>query len=180
MFSLKKLNILIFIEEDEEEEEFEDAEEMEEEDEDETFDPSTKDKKTKFGETNHYCAVSLKTNGVLVPGNSELQAKYREKLYRFSSEESKAQFIEDPELYLPKKNERLKAPATRMIIIGPRGSGKSTQARILANKLDLFHVKFRDYLQELVVGKTKKFLEPEKEEDRDEEEEEDDEDEDRE
>ena len=57
-------------------------------------------------------------------------------------------------------------PATRILITGARGSGKSTQARILAETLDLFHIKFRDYLQELVIGKTKKFLEPEREEDR--------------
>ena len=69
-------------------------------------------------------------------------------------------------------------PATRILITGARGSGKSTQARILAEKLDLFHVKFRDYLQELVIGKTKKFLEPEREEDREEDEEEEEEEED--
>jgi adenylate kinase family enzyme len=62
--------------------------------------------------------------------------------------------------------------------MGPRGAGKSTQARLIANKLDLFHVKFRDYLQELIIGKTKKFIEQEREEDREEEEEEEEEDDD--
>lgn len=52
---------------------------------------------------------------------------------------------------------------------------------MLADKLDIFHVKFRDYLQEMIVGKVKKRIEPEKEEDRefmeDDEEEEEEEDE---
>ncbi len=87
-------------------------------------------------------------------------------------------FLEDPEAYLPKKNNRLHPPASRFIIIGPRGSGKSTQARLLAQKLDLFHLKFRDFLQEMIVGKSKKFLEPEREEDKEEEEEEEEEDDD--
>jgi shikimate kinase len=51
-------------------------------------------------------------------------------------------------------------------VIGPRGSGKTTQARFLAQKLDLFHFKFREYLQELIIGKTKRIIEPEKEEDK--------------
>ena len=50
--------------------------------------------------------------------------------------------------------------------MGPRGSGKSTQARMMADKLDLFHVKFRDYLQEMVMGKSRRLLEPEREEDK--------------
>ena len=56
--------------------------------------------------------------------------------------------------------------------MGARGSGKSTQARFLADQLDLFHVKFRDYLQEMIIGKTKRFIEPEKEEDKEPEDEE--------
>ena len=46
-----------------EEEEVDEGEEMEEEEEDEVFDPAAKDKKTKFGETSHYCPVSYITQG---------------------------------------------------------------------------------------------------------------------
>lgn len=52
------------------------------------------------------------------------------------------------------------------MIVGPRGSGKSTQARMIADKLNLFHIKFRDFLQELIIGKVKKPIEPEREEDK--------------
>lgn len=47
----------------------------------------------------------------------------------------------------------------------------------MADKLDLFHIKFRDYLQEMIIGKTKKRIEPEREEDKELIEEEEDEDE---
>ena len=50
--------------------------------------------------------------------------------------------------------------------MGARGTGKSTQARLLAEQLNIFHIKFRDYLQEMIVGKMKRFVEPEKEEDK--------------
>ena len=92
--------------EDEDEEADEDEEGAEEEDDEDTFDPSVKDKRTKFGETNHYCPVSYKTNGILVPGNADIQLKYRERMYRFSNEETRASFLENPEFYLPKRNER--------------------------------------------------------------------------
>jgi hypothetical protein len=139
--------------------------EEEEEDED-NFDPSLKDKKQNFGETNYFCPVTLYKRGILVPGNPELQCKYREKIYRFNNEESKQAFFDNPETYLPNGKKKIKIPAPRIFILGPRGSGKSTQARLLANKLDVFHIKFRDYLQELIIGKTKKYVEPERDEDK--------------
>jgi YHS domain-containing protein len=149
-----------------EEEEEEQQEEEEEDEEDDNFDPILKDKKTQFGETNHYCPVTLFNEGILMPGNPELQGKFREKIYRFASEDCKASFLENPEHYLPSGNKRVKIPAPRILILGPRGSGKTTQARYLAERLDLFHIKFRDFLQEMIIGKTKKMCEPEKEEDK--------------
>ncbi len=59
-----------------------------------------------------------------------------------------------------------KIPPPRILVMGVRGSGKSTQARFLADRLNVFHVKFRDYLQELIIGKTKKRIEPEHEEEK--------------
>lgn len=37
---------------------------------------------------------------------------------------------------------------------------------MIADKLNLFHIKFRDFLQELIIGKVKKPIEPEREEDK--------------
>lgn len=95
------------IEEDEDDEENEGEDDIEEEiDDDENenvYDPTLKDKQIRFGDTNHYCPVSLYSRNVLVPGNPEIQCKYREKIYRFSSEESKNMFIENTGRYLPSK-----------------------------------------------------------------------------
>jgi len=53
-------------------------------------------------------------------------------------------------------------------LLGPRGAGKTTHGRHLAKKLGLFHIQFRERLQELVIAKTKKKVVPEREEEPDE------------
>lgn len=58
-------------------------------------------KKT-LGDTNYFCPVVLKENGVLWPGNPEIAARYREKNYYMSSNENRDKFLLDPEIYLPK------------------------------------------------------------------------------
>ncbi|CAF0775596.1 unnamed protein product [Brachionus calyciflorus] len=155
---------------DKDDEEEEDFEEGEDEADENIFDPTLKEKKISFGESGHYCPVTLYSKNILVPGNPEYQCKYRERFYRFSSEENKKAFFENPLKYLPNSRKKLKIPPPRFLVLGPRGSGKSTQARYLAEKLNIFHVKFRDYLQELIIGKTKKRIDTERDEDREEEE----------
>lgn len=90
-----------------EEQEREEQEEEGGDEEDDVFDPILKDKKTQFGETSHYCPVSLHHNGILVPGNPEIQSKFREKVYRFQNEEAKNAFNENPEAYLPSGRKRI-------------------------------------------------------------------------
>lgn len=101
-------------EQEEAEEERDDFEEEEEEDEGEeegdesSFDQSLKEKKVSFGETSHYCPVALSKRGVLIPGNPEFQCKYRERFYRFSSDEAKQSFFENPDNYLPNSRKKSK------------------------------------------------------------------------
>ena len=47
-------------------------------------------------------------------------------------------------------------PPLRVFLFGPRGSGKTVVGRELAGKMGLFHVAFRDYLQEQILPKMKK------------------------
>lgn len=108
-----------------------DEEEMEEEEEDEEddvkFDPaaSAHDRKLPFGVTCHYCPVSLQTKGVLAPGMVDIQCKYREKLFRFVSDEARQQFMHAPEKFLPNpRRPMVDVPPTRILILGPRGSGE--------------------------------------------------------
>lgn len=53
-----------------------------------------------MGDTKHFCPVALKENFVLQPGTPEEAAKYREKIYYFSSPEAKEKFLEQPEEYV--------------------------------------------------------------------------------
>ena len=48
-----------------------------------------------------------------------------------------------------------------MLILGPKGAGKSLHGRQLANKLGVFHIQYRLRLQELVMAKTKRRIGPE-------------------
>jgi YHS domain-containing protein len=150
----------------EEEAEEGEEEEGEEEDEENFFDPSVRDKKLLLGETCHYCPVTLHTKQILAPGSVDFQSKYREKTYRFVSDEARGLFLENPQNFLPNPRKRVDLPPPRILVLGPRGSGKSVQSRQLADKFNLFHVKFRDYLQEMIIGKVKKRCEPEREEDK--------------
>ena len=43
-----------------------------------------------------------------------------------------------------------------MFLLGPRGSGKTLVGRELAGKLGVFHIAFREYLQEQILSKMKR------------------------
>lgn len=85
------------MDQDEEEEDFTADEDFEEDEEEDA------NKKKPFGETAHYCPVMLKERNVLWPGSSETAVKYREKVYFMSTSEAQEQFLENPEMYLPKE-----------------------------------------------------------------------------
>ena len=87
------------MDEDEEEEDLEEEEEFDEEDENDVFNKDLGRKQ--FGDTKHYCPVMLKEKGVLWPGVAEYAAKYRERVYFFSSLDCRRQFLDDPTQYLP-------------------------------------------------------------------------------
>lgn len=42
-----------------------------------------------------------------------------------------------------------------MCLLGTHGAGKTTCARQVADKLGIFHIQFEEYLQELILPKTK-------------------------
>ncbi|XP_058939170.1 adenylate kinase 9 [Kogia breviceps] len=140
-------------------EELEEEEEEEEENED-----RIKEKRRHLGDTKHFCPVALKENFILQPGSTEEAAKYREKIYYFSSPEAKEKFLEQPEEYVA-HDEPLKAPPLRICLLGPHGSGKTVCGRQLAEKLGIFHIQFEEFLQEKLMLKTEKKVGPEFEDD---------------
>ena len=56
-------------------------------------------KRKPWGDSAHFCPLALLEQGVLWPGNQDTAAKYRERLYYFSSEEAKEQFTVSPKEY---------------------------------------------------------------------------------
>ncbi|XP_061900631.1 adenylate kinase 9-like isoform X1 [Entelurus aequoreus] len=126
----------------------------EEEDEGESESSGDVTPKRAFGETYHFCPVVLQRQNTLMPSIDEIAARYREKVYYFSSVEAREDFILNPEEFVA-RTELLKPPALRIFLLGCRGSGKTTQGEWLAKKLGLFHVQFREQLQMLLVAKTK-------------------------
>ncbi|KAL9969395.1 hypothetical protein ACROYT_G021608 [Oculina patagonica] len=152
------------MDQDEEEEDFAEEEEEEEEEEEDIY---NKDKKKIFGDTNHHCPVMLKDKFVLWPGIPECAAKYRERTYFFSSMEARGTFLEDPENYLP-SDKPLEPPPIRLLIVGPKGAGKTLHGRQLAKQMGVFHISFKDRLQELIIAKTKKRIGPEYDDDEEE------------
>ncbi|KAB5539635.1 hypothetical protein PHYPO_G00091290 [Pangasianodon hypophthalmus] len=106
-----------------------------------------------LGETDKYCPVVLREKGTLVTCTNDIAAKYREKVYYFSSSTAWEKFMQTPELYAP-TTQLLKPPALRIFLLGVRGSGKTTHGHWLAQQLGLFHLQFRERLQELILAKT--------------------------
>lgn len=53
-------------------------------------------------------------------------------------------------------------------MIGPKGAGKTLHGRNLAKQMGVFHISFKDRLQELIIAKTKKKIGPEYDDDEDE------------
>nr|XP_032603164.2 adenylate kinase 9 isoform X3 [Taeniopygia guttata] len=142
-------------EEEEGEEEEEKGEEGEEEEDEETI----QQKKRHMGDTNHFCPVSLKENFVLYPGLQEYAAKYKEKIYYFSTSEYRDKFLKNPEEYVA-HNEPLQAPPLRVCLLGVHGAGKTTCSREITDRLGIFHIQFEEYLQELILPKTKRKVGP--------------------
>ncbi|XP_072102423.1 adenylate kinase 9 isoform X1 [Mobula birostris] len=147
-------------EEAEEEGAEEEEEEMEEELEEEEDEVAAQRKSRQMGESKHYCPVALKEKSVLLPGDQDCAARYREKYYYFSNPDARDKFLKSPEDYINEK-EPLKAPPLRLFIFGARGSGKTTHSRWLANKLDIFHIQFTELLQERIMRKAKRKIGPE-------------------
>ena len=51
-------------------------------------------------------------------------------------------------------------PPVRMLLLGPKGSGKTLHGRLLAKKFGVLHISFKDRLQELIIHKMKKKIGP--------------------
>ncbi|XP_030091870.2 adenylate kinase 9 isoform X1 [Serinus canaria] len=163
-FAEEEQDLAAEAENEEEEEEVEEEEEEEEGEEEEEDEEKIKQKKRHMGDTKHFCPVSLKEDFVLYPGLQENGAKYKEKIYYFSTSDNRDKFLNNPEEYVA-HNEPLQAPPLRVCLLGIHGAGKTTCAREITDKLGIFHIQFEEYLQELILPKTKRKVGPSYDED---------------
>ncbi|KAJ8009601.1 hypothetical protein DPEC_G00090590 [Dallia pectoralis] len=142
---------------DEEEEDAQAMAELEKpEDPEEEGEPETEEEtvfRRAMGDTQHFCPVALKDNGVLIPCLDDYAARYREKTYYLSSTEAKDRFLLSPDSYVS-HTQLLQVPAPRILMLGVRGSGKTVHGKWLAEQLGLFYIQFRELLQELILAKT--------------------------
>ncbi|XP_066463784.1 adenylate kinase 9 isoform X2 [Eleutherodactylus coqui] len=145
--------------------ELEAGEEEEEgkEEEEEEAEEDDNDKKKHYGDSKHFCPVALKDKNMLHPGQVDYAAIYREKTYHCSNSEARKKFLENPQNYVAYE-EPLQAPPLRLLLIGTSGSGKTVHSRWLAGKLEIFHIQFKERLQEIMLSKLEKKIGPEFEE----------------
>ncbi|XP_019849767.1 PREDICTED: adenylate kinase 9-like [Amphimedon queenslandica] len=128
--------------------------EEEEEEEDEEREAMEAKKRKPWGDSYHFCPVALFESNVLWPGQAEHVVRYKDKLYFFSSEEAKNKFLASPTKFVG-EHKPLKPPVPRIFLLGPTASGKTEAGRILAKRLGVFHISFREYLQDQILPKMK-------------------------
>jgi len=136
-----------------------------EKEEDDVAEEEEGDVNRKWGKVGKFDAVALKQHEVLVPGDEEIIAKYRDHLYSFHTPENRDLFIEEPLDYID-VSLPMRPPPFRLFLLGPRGSGKTVNGGELADKLGIFHISFRERLQEMIFHKVGRKLGPEYDEER--------------
>uniref|UniRef100_A0A0R3T4R8 Nucleoside-diphosphate kinase n=1 Tax=Rodentolepis nana TaxID=102285 RepID=A0A0R3T4R8_RODNA len=141
----------------------EESENSEGEEEEEEEDPS-RSLNRNLGVTSYYCPVALHEHRVLKPGDPDIVATYKDRVYYFDTEESMSKFIDNPEKYVHEDSgpPLMNIPPLRIAIIGPTGSGKTLHGRQMANQFDLVHVSFHQLLQDvMMMSKLKSRIGPE-------------------
>nr|XP_009488876.1 PREDICTED: adenylate kinase 9-like [Pelecanus crispus] len=76
------------------------------------------------------------------------------------AEDLAAEEEDEEEVVEEEENEDEEAPPLRVCLLGTHGAGKTTCAREIADKLGIFHIQFEEYLQELILPKTKEKVGP--------------------
>lgn len=102
-----------------------------------------------LGETGSFCPVTLKSAGVLVAGSPDCGALFRGEAYLCASEAELERFLSNPRFYLPRTP--VPVPPPRLFIVGPKGCGKTTQARALGARFGLPVLSIDDTLRDFVL-----------------------------
>ncbi len=90
--------------------------------------------KSDFGD---FCPVTYVKQNFLVKGSTEFESSLNGKTYRFFSEEDKKEFEFNPTRFIQNIKLPLTPPPPKIMIIGLKGSGVSTQIKMLCDKFKI-------------------------------------------
>ncbi|KAL1498117.1 hypothetical protein ABEB36_008970 [Hypothenemus hampei] len=102
---------------------------------------------SKYGETFHFCPITLTENFVLWKGKVEFAAKFNNKTYLLATEEDLNKFLDEPMKYIP-TGYFAKLPPPRICLIGVSRSGKTHLSKSLCDNYGLIYLSFENFLKE--------------------------------
>lgn len=110
--------------------------------------------KSDFGD---FCPVTYVKHGFIVKGQAELESTLYGKTYRFATEDDKKEFEFNPTKFLNGIKAPLTPPPPKIMIIGLKGSGVSTQIQKLCDKFKIESLDLMtEFLKQTKVEKEKR------------------------
>jgi YHS domain-containing protein len=96
--------------------------------------------KSDFGD---YCPVTFCKSGFLVKGKADFEGFIFGKSFRFAGEKELEEFKFNPDSFLSKVTIPLPPPEPKIMIVGVRGSGVTTQIKKLCQKFKIGSVELK-------------------------------------
>lgn len=116
--------------------------------------PDKRLSKSDFGD---FCPVTYVKHGFIIKGSAELESVLHGKTYRFATEEDKKEFEFNPTKYLKGIKSPLAPPPPKIMVIGLKGSGVSTQIQKLCDKFKIESLDLMtEFLKETKLQKEKR------------------------
>lgn len=103
--------------------------------------------KSDFGD---YCPVTYCNSGFLVKGKADYESFIFGKSYRFAGEKEQEEFKFNPDAFLSKVTIPLPAPEPKIMLVGMKGSGVSTQIEKLCRKFKIQSLNLKDDFLDLM------------------------------
>ena len=129
--------------------------------------------KSDFGD---YCPVTYIKSGFLVKGKPDFEQFIFGKSYRFAGEKEQEEFKFNPDAFLSKVRIPLPPPEPKIMLVGMRGAGVSTQIQNLSKKYKISCLELKNQFLALMEAEkakrqrsrrlTRGFKEPEPDEER--------------
>lgn len=109
--------------------------------------------KSDFGD---YCPVTYVNSGFLVKGKSDFESFVFGKSYRFAGEKEQEEFKFNPTAFLSKVTIPLTPPQPKIMVIGMKGAGVTTQISLLAKKFKIDSLELKSAFLSLMKSEKQK------------------------